>query len=135
MRSAQPDTTLHKNFIGGASINPYLFFLGGMFFKLKTNADQNKFMTRSNVAITPLKYTHEKIEKDDDITVELQVGGWYMKDTEKDEHKYGLSFTVKEVWWGGEPVKVAAPKKRKAESVVADSDDEVRIVIFCTYII
>lgn len=102
---------------------------GAIFFKLKTNPDQNKFMTRSNVLITPQKYTSEKIEKGDDVTVEFQVGGWYMQDNDKEEKKYGLSFTVKEIWWGGEPVTTKrAPPKRKAESTVAESDDdEVRI--------
>ncbi len=66
MRSAQPDTKLHKNFIGGAPINPY--FLG-------------------------VSLSAESIQFGETVT-----------------------------------------KKRKPESVVAESDDEVRIVGEILYI-
>lgn len=83
---------------------------GSMFLKLKFNAEQTEFKGLTcNVPIKPLKLASDKIERGMDVTVELAVGGWLLHSDEK----YGLSFTVKSLYFGKE-----SKKKRKDDEEV-----------------
>lgn len=107
---------------------------GKIYFKLRPNSDSSKFTTKMDVAITPKKLIHEDIDFGNDVTVEFLVGGWYMD--KDDEKKFGLTLTVKQVWFK-EELKKPVPKRKKP---AVTSDDEVRIfhevmfsASFCLY--
>lgn len=90
---------------------------GSIFFKLGTNKALSEFSFESNVPIKPGKLQNEKLEQHMQITMDLLVSGWYLKKKGVDgEKKFGLTYKIRKINFGGEKVR---SKKRKVE------DDEV----------
>ncbi len=92
---------------------------GKIFLNLQANSASTDFVFESNLPVKPLKLQHEKIDQYMDVTVEFTVTGWYLKNDDAEEKKYGLTLKVKKIHWGEEKKVV---KKKKTE------DDEVRAI-------
>lgn len=97
---------------------------GTMFLKLSTDKNLTKFNAACNIGITPMDLEDDTIDVGMDVTVEMIVGGWFLKNDEC--NKYGLSFKTTKVTFGTVEKPKARSHKRKPVSHDG-SDDEVII--------
>ena len=113
------DTLLEKmgQFAGDGFRIKHAHENGKIFIKLVPNDSGSKFKFKCNLPLTPQNLLD--IEKKSDVTIELGVDGWYLKDGAK--KTFGLTLDVNKIFFGHEP-KPRSKKRKTSEDEVSSPD-------------
>lgn len=92
---------------------------GKIFFKLPLNGSGTEFKLKSNIVMKPNDLESLSIETKSDVTVEMDVDGWYLK--EGKVKSFGLNLELTKVHFGKE-CKPRSKKRKTSEDEVSSPD-------------